>query len=89
MKEKFNISINNNLLFDEVHRINQRSEQKADWTEDVINKKWMAIFDLLQYRDIPHNNIKISIEMALCLPGTNAIVERTFFNWNDICYLGK
>lgn len=82
-KEKFDIIIDDNLLFDEVRRINNFLQGNNCTEETEIDKKWIKIFDFLKQQHIPSRNITILVEMALSLPGTNANVERTFSICND------
>lgn len=77
-----------NELFDEVRRLNkfcEKNEMFNKWSESDIDadKRWVEIFKFFKTEHIPFNNLKILVEAAMCLPGTNASVERTFSIIND------
>ena len=44
----------------------------------VLDKRWVEIFWHFRVEHIPHENLKVLIEISLCCPGTNAAIERVF-----------
>ena len=88
MKEVKDIVINDNFLFEEIRRVNlyfkwRKIEEMERWENRTIDKRWVEIFRHFRVEHIPHENLKVLIEISLCCPGTNAAVERVFSLGND------
>lgn len=86
-KEFKDILIDDNSLFEEVRRVNLyiKEDILKKWADENISvdRRWVEIFAHFQREHIPHDNIKLLVEYALCCPGTNAAVERVFSISND------
>lgn len=87
MQEVKDIVINDNFLFEEIRRVNLylNEEKLKKWNDEKIelDKRWVDIFRHFREEHIPHENLKVLIEISLCCPGTNAAVERVFSLGND------
>jgi hypothetical protein len=81
------INISDNELFDEVSYLKQyvTKEQISKWTEEKmpLDQRWVEILTHFNNQNVPVNNIKLMVSFFLCLPGTNAPVERVFSIIND------
>jgi len=76
------IEIDDNVLIDEVRRVNIYicDEKRKDWDENnkKVDEQWVEIFEHFSVRHIDIANLKKVVEFSLCLPGTNACVEQVF-----------
>lgn len=50
----------------------------------LLDKRWTEIFLHFKDNNIPYKNLLFLVERLLCLPGTNAPVERLFSVMNKI-----
>lgn len=55
-------------------------EKLQEWASKKASteNRWVEIFCYFQKQSIPFEDLSSIIEFALCLPGTSALVERTF-----------
>ena len=91
IKEKFDVNIDENKLFDEVYRLNKYCDKDTTkfWSTEKIDieKRWLEIFDHFEKIGYPMQNLYFLVDFILSLPGTNSVVERLFsliFNmWTD------
>lgn len=79
--------VNENDLFDEVIILkNYVSDEKIlSWKSNSvsIDARWVEIFQFFKENDHPFVNLLYFVEYILCLPGTNAQVERVFSHINN------
>lgn len=65
------------------------TEKIADWKEKKApaDLRWVEIFQHMETENVPYKELAKLVEFALCLPGTNASVERVFSTikqlWRD------
>lgn len=86
--------INVDDIFDEFSMLKTFTESKKNtnknwFTEKSVAEKWAEVFFEFQEKNIPHLNIKKIVEFLLCLPGTNAFIERVFSLINDFWTVEK
>lgn len=60
------------------------SNQQEENESLSVSEKWWNVFEHFKINSIPCNNLKNIAEFIMCLPGTNASVERIFSNMNLI-----
>lgn len=87
--EKGHIDCNKDTeVFDEYSLIsNYVTPQKvAEWNEQNVptENRWVELFKHFQSNKLNHATFQIIIEYILCLPGTNAPVERVFSLMNKL-----
>ncbi|KAJ8369730.1 hypothetical protein SKAU_G00097580 [Synaphobranchus kaupii] len=73
-------------LFDETTSVKMYTTEKvAQWNTDgkPADERWAEMFAHFQTRGVPFKNIGLICQFAMCLPGTNAPVERIFFIMNN------
>lgn len=82
--------INDNELFDEVQNVSAfvSVEQLSKWNNKdspvPVDLRWVEIFTHFDHQNIPYKNMETVVEFCLCLPGTNAAVERVFSLMNNM-----
>lgn len=85
---KTNMNIDDLKLSDEISRVNifLSPETLLNWNsnKEQTDKKWVDILTHLKKNEIPHENLLKLLEICLCLPATNAAVERSFSIINNI-----
>lgn len=88
-----NVSINEDDLFDEVSALQEflKGESLSEWkgSETPLNQRWSTVFSHFRENDIPHANLARLVSVVMCLPGSNAPVERVFSQMNDIWTDGR
>ncbi len=85
------LSVDDNNLFDEVTCLrNFLSDEKlSEWQQKstTTSAKWVEVFSTLRSRNILMPNLELLVGFALCIPGTNASIERVFSlmnaTWSD------
>lgn len=78
--------IDETQLFDETSSVRAFVTGKvAQWNADgkPADERWAEMFAHFKSREIPYSNISQLCEFAMCLPGTNASVERIFSLMNN------
>ncbi|GFS49642.1 uncharacterized protein TNCV_4343781 [Trichonephila clavipes] len=74
------IKIVDNGLFDEIGRRNAHlNYNKLEHQHSETDKRWVEILNHFKNEHISYKNLVILFEFTLCCPGTNAAVERAFF----------
>ncbi|CAJ1074328.1 uncharacterized protein LOC128438617 isoform X2 [Xyrichtys novacula] len=89
LKEKCpNVIIHNDNLFDEISALQEflKSGLLEEWrkAERPLIERWSAAFTHLQENEIPYHNLAKLVSLVMCLPGSNAPVEKIFSLMNDI-----
>lgn len=83
-----NMSINKDDLFDEVSALQEflKGESLSEWkgSETPLSQRWSTVFTHFKENDIPHTNLARLVSVVMCLPGSNAPVERVSSQMNDI-----
>jgi len=85
--KQYGLVLEETKLFDEYSCLN--SFLTAEKMEDLqscakIDEKWQKVFVHFDTNDIALPLVKEIVEFSLCLPGTNASVERCFSIMNDV-----
>uniref|UniRef100_A0A1A8CP43 HAT C-terminal dimerisation domain-containing protein n=1 Tax=Nothobranchius kadleci TaxID=1051664 RepID=A0A1A8CP43_NOTKA len=81
-----NIHINETELFDEVTSVKTYTSDKiGQWDRDIkpADERWAEIFTHFKHQNVPFKNVAVICQFAMCLPGTNASVERIFSLMNN------
>lgn len=82
------VVIDDNKLFDEVNCLKKyvTNEKVSEWSElkTSVDQRWVEVFLHFEKKNIPYENLRYICELLLCLPGTNAPVERVFTNMNNM-----
>jgi len=82
LDKKSDIILNESELFDEMSCVKAFvSKERIDaWKikETAVDQKWVEIFSHFDDKNISYNNVFKIIEFCICLPGSNAPVERVF-----------
>ena len=52
--------------------------------ETLLSQRWSTVFTRFKENDIPHTNLVRLVSVVMCLPRSNAAVERVFSQMNDI-----
>lgn len=82
------VAIDDNTLFDEVCNVSRyvTAEKLEEWKslKKPVGERWMDVLQHFEANDVPCNNIKAIVEYSMCLPGTNAPVERVFSLMNKM-----
>lgn len=62
------------------------SQNVTEWNNLNVSTetRWVEVFKHFQANNLKHQNFAILIEYILCLPGTNAPVERVFSMMNKL-----
>lgn len=88
ISEQCSVEISDGELFDEITLVkNYITNEKIDeWRQNSksCHLRWVEIFNHFKANHIAFNNTCKLIEFALCLPGTNAPVERIFSLVNNM-----
>lgn len=88
MKKRSNISINDTDVFDKFSCVQNyvSSEKKFEWKESQMSAGdgWVEIFKFFNEKMIQFENISKIVEFCLCLPGSNAPIERVFSILNNV-----
>lgn len=88
IEQKFISGSQDTGVFDEFSPIsNYTTAQKiSDWNTGNIatENRWVEVFTHFNANDLSHVNFCIIVEYILCLPGSNAPVERVFSRTNKI-----
>lgn len=75
-------------VFDEFSLISKyvTSQKVTEWNNGNISmeSRWVEVFKHFQSNQLKHEQFSILIEYILCLPGTNAAVERVFSLMNKL-----
>lgn len=83
-----NVTIDEDNLFDEVSGLQEflRDGILEEWKrEDTpLIQRWHSVVSHFQLNEIPHINIDRLASVVICLPGSNAPVERVFSLMNDM-----
>ncbi|KAK0132613.1 hypothetical protein N1851_032481 [Merluccius polli] len=83
-----NVKIKEDDLFDEVSALQEflKGESLMKWREfeTPLSQRWSTVFTHFKENDIPHTNLARLVSVVMCLPGSNAPVERVFSQMNDI-----
>ena len=83
-----NVSISIENVFDEVTYLQQvlNSDILSDWKDNgtTLSDRWKKIFELLSELEINTPNLRKLSAVLMCLPGSNAIVERIFSQMNAL-----
>ena len=83
----FNIN-NDGKLFSEFTLLNEYITDKkiSEWNtaKETTESRWVEIFKHFKNNNLEHQNILRIAEYMLCLPGTNASIERMFSLINKI-----
>ncbi|XP_053277202.1 uncharacterized protein LOC128438617 isoform X2 [Pleuronectes platessa] len=83
-----NVKIKEDDLFDEVSALHEflKGESLLKWREieTPLSQRWSTVFTHFKENDIPHTNLARLVSVVMCLPGSNAPVERVFSQMNDI-----
>lgn len=84
-----NVTIDEDALFDEVTFLNAFLKEKIpEWNTSApavsVASKWNAVMNHFTRVEVPHVNLQKLAEVVLCLPGSNAPVERVFSLMNDV-----
>ena len=78
-----NVSISIDSVFDEVMYLQQvlNSDILNNWQDNgtPLSDRWKKVFDVLSELEINTPNLRILSAVLMCLPGSNALVERIFF----------
>lgn len=73
-------------MFDQYNYVKNyvTDEKIEEWREKKmdIDKRWVEIFLHFRNHNVPFDEISTVVEYILCLPGTNATVERIFSTAN-------
>lgn len=80
--------INRDEIFDEFNSIKQLVENNlTKWTDKTTIMRWEEVWKYADENGLSSTNLKLLLELILCLPGTNAQNERLFsiiFNtWSE------
>ena len=82
------MTISEDELFDEVTALQAflKGGSLEEWktTETPLSERWSTVVTHFQEKDIPHTNLARLASVVMCLPGSNAPVERVFSQMNDI-----
>uniref|UniRef100_A0AAQ6A1P8 HAT C-terminal dimerisation domain-containing protein n=2 Tax=Amphiprion ocellaris TaxID=80972 RepID=A0AAQ6A1P8_AMPOC len=73
-------------LFDEVTSVKTYTSEKLEqWntTSTTADERWAEMFRHFKQSHVPFKNISALCQFAMCLPGTNAPVERIFSIMNN------
>ena len=89
LQEKcLNVSVSIDSVFDEVTYLQQvlNSGILNNWQDNgtSLSDRWKKIFDLLSELEINTPNLRKIIAVLMCLPGSNASVERIFSLMNAL-----
>lgn len=89
IEQKFINSEQDTEVFDDEFSLisNYLTDQKiTDWnTRNIaIENLWVEVFTDFRAKDLSHMNFRIIVEYVLCLPASNAPVERVFSHMNKI-----
>ncbi|XP_060779350.1 uncharacterized protein LOC132887760 [Neoarius graeffei] len=83
-------NISETELFDETSSVWAFVTGRVDqWNAEgkAADERWVDMLGHFKNREIPHRNVRQLCEFAMCLPGTNAPVERIFSlmsnTWTD------
>ncbi len=86
LREKIAV-IDDNELFSEISRLKLycTASKIKEWENKKVetDQKWMDIFRHFKNKHIAFKNLQMIAEIVMCLPGTNASVERVFSLSND------
>ncbi|CAI5780792.1 LOC100492546 [Podarcis lilfordi] len=76
------VGLSEDHLFDEISSLKEYvSKQKiTKWNEDGADvcSRWSDIFSFFSQKMIPYPQLQKLVQLCLCLPGSNAAVERVF-----------
>lgn len=82
-----NLQINDTELFDEFTNIKAyvSAEKLSIWNTEKVSSdnRWVEIIDHFEKNSISFKNILPFVEYCMCLPGTNASIERVFSRINN------
>ncbi|XP_031662512.1 uncharacterized protein LOC116357787 [Oncorhynchus kisutch] len=81
-----NVTINEDALCDEVTGLQEflNGGSLEEWkTETPLSHRWSTVVTHFKENDIPHTNLA-RLASVMCLPGSNAPVERVFSQMNDL-----
>lgn len=80
------LNLNDDNLFDEISFLKQyvTSEKIEKWNAEnaTLCSKWSDILKFFSEKMMPYQEVQKLIELSLCLPGSNASVERVFSSMN-------
>ena len=83
-----NVSISIDSVFDEVRYLQQvlNSDILNNWQDDgtSLSDRWKKVFDLLSELEINTPNLRKLSTVLMCLPESNAPVERIFSQMNAL-----
>ena len=83
-----NVSISIDNVFDEVTYLQQvlNSDIFNDWKGNgtTLSDRWKKVFELLSELEINTPNLRTLSAVLMCLPGSNAPVERIFSQMNAL-----
>lgn len=84
----FDINRNSSMIFEQYGYIKNycSAEKIEEWrSKNVeIGDRWVEIFKHMEAEHVPYTEFSLIIEFALCLPGSNAPVERVFSHVKNI-----
>ncbi|KAK8758592.1 hypothetical protein V5799_003777 [Amblyomma americanum] len=82
------VTVDENAMFDEINNVSHyvTAEKIKEWKTQKISvgERWVEILGHFEKNDVPCENLKTVLEYCMCLPGTNAPVERVFSLMNKI-----
>lgn len=83
--EHYHLEIEINKIFDEFSLLKNFLQNKStEWYKiNDVAKKWSEIFLYFEQKNVPIENVYKITSFLLCMPGTNAFVERIFAIVND------
>lgn len=83
-----NVTINGDALFGEVTGLQEflKGGSLEEWktSETRLSQRWSTVVNHFKENDIPHSNLARLASVVMCLPGSNAPVERVFSQMNDL-----
>lgn len=82
-----NVVIKEDNLFDEISALHEflQGSSLDEWrkSETPLTQRWSAVLNHFKENYIPHTNLARLVSVVMCLPGSNAPVERVFSIMND------
>ena len=83
-----NVSVSIDSVFDEVWYLQQvlNSDILNNWQENgtLLSDRWKKVFDLLSELEINTTDLRKLSAVLMCLPGSNAPVEKNFSQMNAL-----
>lgn len=82
------VRLEENALFDEACNVSRYVTAKKldEWKSQKkpVGERWVEVLQHFERNDVPCGNMRALIEYCMCLPGTNAPVERVFSLMNKV-----